>query len=353
MNLDKRQKILVGALAGVLLLWQGGGVVWKVVFGPISDRYATIAELDGKLKSQEDAKHKLDLAERQLKIAERRSLPPNPTVASNSYHFWILDLAAERHKFDRSKLIVSPKKVNVSLGSTNGVYTRIPISMTAECKMDQLCRFLYDFYCADLMHKVTRLSIESQDFKADPTLKVNLEIEGLALTSAKNRNKLFADKQDKVVSDMMSKKALDDYKSLIDQNQFVRGYNGPPAPPAPPGPPPKPFDSAPYTRLVGVSETVGEPPVAYLYDATANKQQLLTPGQEFEIAGIKGKVLEIAVIPRYVTMRVKDKDWRLDVGDSLKELIELKPAETAPATNPTTAPVISTPVNAAPASPPA
>ncbi len=141
MNLDKRQKLLIGVFAGVLLLWQGGGVVWGILFGPITNRYTTIAELDNKLKAQEGAKHKLDVAERRMQIAERRSLPPNATVAWALYHGWVLDLA-DQHKFDRSKLIVSPKKVNLGVGSSNWVFTRIPISVTAECKMDQRGRFL-------------------------------------------------------------------------------------------------------------------------------------------------------------------------------------------------------------------
>lgn len=322
--------MLVGGLIGVLLLWQGGGVLGNILFGPIYRRYANIAELDEKLKTQGAAKDRLDLTEHKMRLWERRSLPPNSTVASNKYYFWVRDLLLQ-HKFDEAKLVVTPAPLNSGFGAGNGIYTRIPISVTAECKMEQLCQFLYDFYRADLMHKVTRMAIESQDFKANPTLKVTLQVEGLALTSAKARGELFADKQDKSVSDFMAKKTFADYKPLVDKNRFVRGYNGPPPPPTPPGPPPTPFDAAPYTRLVTVWKDEGSPAEAWLYDSSSNKQLILTPGKEFEISGVKGQVLDIDVRASYMTIRAKDKDWRLDLGDNLKQMVELKPGEASPA----------------------
>lgn len=305
----------------------------NILFGPVYRRYANIAELDEKLKTQGDAKDRLDLTEHKMRLWERRSLPPNPTVASNKYYFWVRDLLLQ-HKFDESKLVVNPAPLNSGFGAGNGVYTRIPISVTAECKMEQLCQFLYDFYRADLMHKVTRMAIESQDSKTNPTLKVTLQLEGLALTSAKARGELFADKQDKSVSDFMAKKTFADYKQLVDKNRFVRGYNGPPAPPAPPGPPPTPFDAAPYTALVAVWKDEGKPAEAWLRDASSNQQKILVPGQEFEFAGVKGRVLHVDVEGRFMTIRAKDKDWRLDLGDNLKQMVELKPGEAAP-TKPT------------------
>lgn len=350
MNLDKRQKVLVGIFAGLILLWQGSGIVWGIFFGPFDDRYKQIEVLDIKLKEKRDAQHKLDLSERQMRTWERRSLPPNPVVASTLYHHWILDLASS-HNLER--LVVTPKKI--SSGATNLVFTRIPVSVTAECKMDQLCKFLYDFYRTDLMHKVTQLAIDSQDYKSNPTLKVTMELEGLSLASAKSRTTLFADKQDKAVSDAMAKKTLDDYKELSAQNRFVRGYNGPPAPIIPPAPPAAPFDSSPHVFLIASVEVNGQPE-AWLYDRTSNQRTVLSVGKDFEISGVKGKVLEIG--KRSVKLKVKDKDWQLEVGDNLKEMVELKANAAVPADG-TSAPSAEppkttvTPVELPPTLPPA
>lgn len=354
MNLDKRQKVLVGIFAGVLLLWQGSGIFWGIFFGPFDDRYKQIDVLDALLKQKRKANDELELSERRMRIWERRSLPPNPVVASTLYHHWILDLA-NTHKLER--LVVTPKKINS--GATNLVFTRIPISVTAECKMDQLCKFLYDFYHTDLMHKVTQLAIESQDYKSNPTFKVTMELEGLSLASARSRTTLFADKQDKAVSDAMAKKTLDDYKDLTDKNRFVRGYNGPPAPIIPPAPPAAPFDSSPHVFLIAsIIEPDGHSE-AWLYDRSSNQRTVLLTGKDFEISGVKGKVLEIG--KRSVKLKVRDKDWQLEVGENLKQMVELKadaavPADgtAAPSAEPPAAPKTTvTPVESPTVLPPA
>lgn len=347
MNLDKRQKLLVGVFAGVLFLWQGSGILWGIFFGPFDDRNNQITALDVKLKEKSDASHKLDLTERRMRTWERRSLPPEPVVASNLYHHWILDLASS-HKLER--LTVTPKRI--SSGASNAVFTRIPVSVTAECKMEQLCKFLYDFYRTDLMHKVTHLGIESLGFKDDPTLKVTLELEGLSLASAKKRNTLFADKQEKAVSDLMSKKSLDDYQSLTAQNRFIRGYNGPPKPIEAPPPPASPFDSAVYTKLIAVIEVDGQPDAseAWLYDSSSNQRTILHAGKEFEIAGVKGEVLEFG--KRHVKLKVKEKQWRLDMGENLKQMVELKSDPSTPAEGTKSPDVPSTNANPLPTAAP-
>ncbi len=317
MNLDKRQKMLVGVLAGVLLLWQGSGVLWSIFFGPFDSRNQQIAALEQTLKTKRDADDNLKLTEHRTRNWERRSLPPNPIIASTLYHFWISDLASANH-FER--LTVTPKRI--STGTTSAVFTRIPISITAECKMEELCKFLYDFYRTDLMHKVTHIGLESLDSKANPVLKVSLELEGLSLASAKPRNTLFGEKQDKAVSDAMSKKTLDDYKPLTAQNRFARGYNGPPKPADPPAPPAAPFDSAPYTKLVACIEDGNGELQAWLLDMSSNKNTVIYVGKEFEVAGVKGMVVEIG--KRSIKLVVKDKLWQLEIGESLKQMVEVK-----------------------------
>lgn len=336
MNLDKRQKMLVGAFVGVLVLWQGSGALWGIFFGPFDLRNIQMTALNVQLKKKQDAKHQLDLTERRTRSWERRSLPPNPVVASTLYHHWVLDLA-EKHKL--TKLSVTPKRL--STGVSNPVFTRIPVSVTAECKMDQLCQFLFDFYRTDLLHKVNHLGVESSDNRDNPTLKVSLELEGVSLASAKNRTTLFADKQSTAVSEAMSKKSIKDYESLYTTNRFVRGYNGPAKPVIPPAPPAAPFDSSPHVFLVASLEVNGQPE-AWLYDRTSNQRTVLNNGKDFEISGVKGQVLEIG--KRTVKLKVKEKNWQLEVGENLKQMIEVRAAGT-PTAQPasTTVPSVTVP----------
>ena len=66
---------------------------------------------------------------------------------------------------------------------------------------------------------------------------------------------------------------------------------------------------------------------------------MITEGKEFEIAGIKATPLEIG--NRYVTLKIKDKSWRLEMGDNLKQMTEVKSESPASAT-----PINATPVSA-------
>lgn len=313
MKLDQRQKILVGALVGVLVLWQGSGAVWGLVFGPYNDRYSQIEILDQQLGKKQKAQRELEIAERRMRLFERRSLPAEPAVASTLYHHWLLDLAG-KHEFER--LVVTPKRIGVSFA--NQTFVPIPVSISAECTTEQLCHFLYEFYRTDLLHKVKHLGIESTEFSKDPKLKVVLDIEGLSLIKSPPRNRLFADKQEQQVAATMAKREFSEFERLIDKNHFVRGYNGPPKPPVLPSPPPPPFDSAPHVKLVACVEVEGASAEAWLFDQSANKQVILSKGSSFEIAGVRGNVTDVA--KDFVLLKVDQKDFRLELGSSLKEL---------------------------------
>jgi hypothetical protein len=357
MKLDRRQKILVGILGGTLALFYLVPILWDLVFGPFNSRYQQIAALKEKLSEKETAKTKLELAERRLADADRRSLPSDPS--SLAYQVWLTELA-NQHKF--TTLGVAPKSSNRN-GSEP--FTRIRFTVTAHSKMKELCQFLYDFYRADLMHKVVNLVVKSTDTKSDPELDVTIEIEGLSMQSTKKRDSLFEGKQAQSVAGAMSKKNLNDYELLYVQNHFARGYDGPPKSAIPPAPPAAPFDSSPYVKYVGYVQFDGSEE-AWLYDQTSNKNIVMKTGLDFEVAGVKATVVDVS--KDFVTLKVKEKHWRLDQGDSLKQMKELgadnkplaKPAATVPSapaatspTNPTAGGDKKTPAESSPKTPPA
>jgi len=312
MQLDKRQQILAGILVGTVILMFGVPTVWGIVFGPFNERYGNLAALEERLEKKQEAQEKLENAVWKLKESDRRSLPADPS--SLGYQVWLTDLAK---KHDFNNLSVSPKP---SSRNGNEPFSRIRIAMTAQCQMRDLCRFLFDFYRADLMHKVVNLAVKSLSSKNDPELEISVDIEGLSMQSTKKRTNLFEGKQEQSVSKAMAKRELSEFESLYTKNPFVRGYNGPPKPATPPAPPPAPFDSSPFVKYVGFVEVdgVGE---GWLYDQTANKNTVLKTGSEFEVAGIKATVIEVA--PDFVILNVKEKRWRLEQGESLKQLREL------------------------------
>jgi hypothetical protein len=339
MQLDKRQKILAGALGGTVALFWGLPIIWDLVFGPFTFRYQQIDALKNTLNEKETAQHKLDISERLLANADRRSLPSDQS--SLAYQVWLTELA-NKHNF--TSVGVAPKPPNQN---NNEPFLRTRITVTGHCKMKDLSEFLYNFYRTDLLQKVTNLTVKTSEAKSDPELEVTIDIEGLSMKTTKKRDSLFEGKQAESVSDLMAKKSMSDYELLYKQNRFARGYNGPTKATVAPAPV-VPFDSLPYIKYVGYTGFADDEQSAegWLLDQTTGKNRFLKVGSDFEAAGIKATVTEIT--GGYITFKIKDKTWRVEQGDSLKQMQELSsdgkpigPKPTAPMTPAT--PASSTP----------
>ena len=121
--------------------------------------------------------------------------------------------------------------------------------------------------------------------------------------------------------------------SITSRNPFVRGYNGPPAPKAPTPPvetklkPTPPvadgFDPAEFVYLIAVISD-GKQLEIWLYDRSSNKRTTLVEGGEFEVAGVKGRVLLIG--EDYASLLIEGNVWQLDVGDNLRQMRKMPTA---------------------------
>ena len=202
--MNQREKNLLLGLLGVLCLWF---VVWplfeSIVVAPIKERQHEISRLDEQInaKSIDEA-----VANRQqIKLArwKKTSLPPNELDAQNLYHKWLADLV-EMAGFEQPKLTLpqtTPK---------GKFYHAVPIHIQAEATLDQVCRFLYLFHRADLLHRISSIkpfdSLEGN--QGNPLLKVHLQAEGLSLTAAPDRKYLFRETE-------LSQPLADDATSLV------------------------------------------------------------------------------------------------------------------------------------------
>ncbi|MCH7988899.1 MAG: cadherin repeat domain-containing protein, partial [Planctomycetes bacterium] len=80
-------------------------------------------------------------------------------------------------------------------------------------------------------------------------------------------------------------------------------------------------DAARFTRLVSSIAINGEPE-AWLYDRSSNKKLVLKEGISFDLANIKAFVLTIG--SDFVLMQIDGKTWRLELGEDLRSMKELK-----------------------------
>ncbi|MCH7688333.1 MAG: cadherin repeat domain-containing protein [Planctomycetes bacterium] len=111
-------------------------------------------------------------------------MPPNPAIAQRLYQNWVEDLV---------KLSgITPKSVKPGIPKPKGgIYTSVPISIEGKATFPKLCTFLYHFYRADLLHRVSSLKITSSGKEGNPTMAFSLTFEGLSLNDAPERARLF------------------------------------------------------------------------------------------------------------------------------------------------------------------
>lgn len=319
--MKQREKVLLAALLAVLGLWQGSALLNAFVFSPVEEKRDDIAEREKRIATKSRQLDRAIESAARLKAWNKRSLPPDPVAATSLYQNWLVDLAV---RMKLANVSVSPDR-NAAKPKGDAYYL-VSGTMKAEGTLTQLVDFLYEFRKSGLLHRVSRISLATEQHTGDPALVINLSFEGLALKDSPARKTLLSDPR---LADLVKDRYPKDrkeYASLTGKNLFVRGYNGPSRPAGLPGPDRRTTDEddvREFVYLVGSFSTGGVFD-ATLYDRSSNKSTNLTPGAPFSVAGIEGKVLAISVDS--VTLEIKGERWRLELGKNLRELEKLSPA---------------------------
>src|SRR5438045_1527020 len=93
--MKKREKMLLAGLIGILVLWQGGVMLNKFVFAPVAERQDEIAAREKRVSTKKRELRLSEDAARKLKDWKKRSLPPDPVVATSLYQNWLIDMAGK------------------------------------------------------------------------------------------------------------------------------------------------------------------------------------------------------------------------------------------------------------------
>ena len=278
----------------VALLWflvTGGGV-------SSSDLAKEKARLsDEKAKSAK----KLDAAMEDVALMKdwrARSLPADPATAKQRYTAWLI------------KLVEQAKFVNTKVAPGDGAVTKTHRILTFQVhgltSMDRLTAFLFNFYSAGHLHKITRLDMEPTDRRGQ--IKVAISIEALSLPDSLNKEKLTEEKGKSLKSDKLA-----DYRVIADRDVFsaYRLIERP-----------SPFDIARYTFVNALIETDrgGE---VWLNDRPSGKEWKLHTGEEFKIGELRGAVKSISGV-REVIIVLDGRARRYALGDNLREGVEVR-----------------------------
>ncbi len=184
MDEQTRKKVLVGGLAAVVLVFLLRSMVDEWVRGPIRDLQSEVAKAEASAESLTAQEIQLDVAKRNLDDWKAISLPPDVDNAQRLYREWIQALT-EKCGFSRVSVIPASK-------STQKEFSTVAVEVRrAETDLEGLTRFLYLFDQADLLHRISAITIDSPSPKGNPRLEVSFTAEGMSATGAEDRTELL------------------------------------------------------------------------------------------------------------------------------------------------------------------
>lgn len=185
MDDQKRTKILAGGLTLVILVFLLRSKVDGWLRGPILKLQTEVAAAETSAVTLEAEEIQLKVAQRNLEDWKVISLPPDVDIAQRLYREWVQALA-EECGFSRIEVVPASK-------STQNEFSTVTVEVRrAETDLQGLTRFLYLFDQADLLHRISSLTVDSPSPKGNPRLTISFTAEGMSADGAEDHQELLA-----------------------------------------------------------------------------------------------------------------------------------------------------------------
>jgi Tfp pilus assembly protein PilO len=319
MKLQKREKILLGASGGIIVL---AGLVIFFMTGD-SRPYGTLLEdrktKEGKLREKQKEMKAAAEDDRQLAEWRRRSLPRDPAIAQSLYDEWLHALCA------RAGLHGGVAVHSETVEKHHDIYTRIPFTIRAQATLDQIVAFLHGFYSAGNLQKIRHLEIKPIPNRSGE-FDLHVSVEALSLRDADATEKLTAE-----AGHDLQLPSLAAYRDSIGKRNFFAVYVPPPPDRTettgrtpPPPPPPVRVDPAKFAVVTGVTKAKDDGIWrVWLHDRMADRDWQLKEGEQFKVGSGTGQIRSIAPEGE-VILRFDGKVRALRLGDDLRGGKELK-----------------------------
>ena len=184
--MQRREQLLAGGLGTAVLLWGGLGLYDSQIGEPLKlkdaqliqaqqDSSDTRTEWKGLLKSQ-----------KLVRDSVHDSLPPRPEDAQRVYLKWVQELAELSHW-----KAITPNKSLDTRTQLGKIGVRVPVTLTAKARLQEVATFLWHFERTDLLQRVASLELVSPSADGDPEFTVKITLEGVSLSAAQTRTRLF------------------------------------------------------------------------------------------------------------------------------------------------------------------
>jgi hypothetical protein len=295
-----RNVLMLGLLA-FFFAWYGFSWAYQSLYREPRQRLG--GEIDKLKKEIEHGKNNADLmfqAVGQNQIYYFRSLPQIPNEASSQYSLWLFELL--KH-CDIEKSEVNDSNPTRTMFGLNYRFT-----VRGVCSFDQLSRFLFEFYYAPFLHRITVMSVIPVE-GSEERITCSLTIDVLALRPP-NPQAAYPSKNQLPTGYIPRLKSNDltIYRVIADRNLLQAAKGG--------------VDRADYTYLTAIN-AVDDQPEIWLTVRTDDSIVKAKQGDLIRIGSFRAEIVEIS--EQDVVFEREGMRWLVTLGDCLNQAFALPP----------------------------
>ena len=214
--MNGREKILAIAVASLVALW-GASQGWDKYQAAVERSLNTQRNVAQKLSTARTATARGQRAQQKIHQWKQQSLPTNPDIAKSLYQDWL------QQQLTAAGLEVAELKIS-STHARPTSFQQFSFVASATGKLEQLTEFLYGFYQAQHLHRISQATFSpTKDRKA---LQISLTIDALSLAEGTRKNQLADGTLDPF------KQSLEQFRESITGRNLFATYE-PPKPPKP------------------------------------------------------------------------------------------------------------------------
>ncbi len=297
--MNYRKYVLPGILGVMAAVYAGDWLLNHTLKGALQSRRALTTRLE---QSIAEKKRQWALVRRgceELTGWCSQSLPSHAEVARSLYQAWLLELVVH---VDLAGPNVNPGE----LPNRDGPHRVLSFQVQGRGTLEQLTKFLFEFYRADHLHQIRSLTVTPLPNTDELSLSISIEAMVLA-DAADAHGQRRPDRLSDAHSDRLASDRLDYYRVIVDRDLF--GTGGAP-------------DAVRYTVLTRVTYVDDRPEATFTLQTT-DERTVLTEGQPLEIGSFRATVREIEGAD--VIIESNGQRWLLTIGDSLTDAFALPP----------------------------
>jgi hypothetical protein len=228
-----------------------------------------------------------------------RSLPRDASQAQTLYRLWLLQLS------DYSDL--ADVRLDAGAPVRQNFYIRYPYTLRAQCSLDELNQFLYEFYFARYMHRIDLMHVVPIENSRAMNIEIHIEAVTVYQPNPESPYPLREDLPQGYYPRLASN-VVETYRPIVERNllEFSRGN----------------VDEADYTYLTAINFVDGQPE-AWFTSRTSGAVKLAGLNETIEAGSFSGKLIEAS--PHDVVLQYAGQRWLLAIGDRVSNAFALPP----------------------------